>query len=232
MCYYFTRNIPKKSIAMNAKIEDYQELWQNFFERQALMPQQQEQFLKYYSLLLASNDIHNLTAITNLSSILADHFEDSLALRLFYDCKTISMLSDIGTGAGFPSIPLKIVFPHLGVVALEVNHKKREFLQTVIQELQLDNVVVSELDWRTFLRKTDYPIDLFCARASLQPEELLRVFKPSSPYKDAQLVYWASQHWISEERIASFITREESYIVGSKKRKLVFFKAPAFEPNQ
>jgi 16S rRNA (guanine(527)-N(7))-methyltransferase RsmG len=201
-----------------------EETWESFFSRQSLSLHEQQQFRTYYKLLLEANDIHNLTAITDLNRVIADHFEDSLALRKFYDCSAISMLSDIGTGAGFPAIPLKIVFPQIPMVLIEVSQKKREFLEDLIKNLELSDMEIQAYDWRTFLRRTSYPISLFCARASLQTEELMRMFKPSSPYKDAELVYWASCHWQPTSPVGQYIKQQHEYTVDDKKRKLIFFK--------
>ena len=182
-------------------------LWQEFSNYYRLNDHQVEQFRRFYTMLLATNDIHNLTAITDLSKVLTDHFQDSLALAKAVDLKSIYSLADIGSGGGFPAIPLKIVYPHLKIVLIEVNHKKIEFLNEIISSLGLTDSHISGIDWRNFLRKTDFEIDIFCARASLQPEELIRMFKPASPYKDAQLVYWASRHWEPLPRVASFIVK-------------------------
>ena len=198
-------------------------VWQDFFKRLALTSSQTELFKRYYEFLVTTNDVHNLTAITKLERVLTDHFEDSLALREHIDCMKLASLGDVGTGAGFPAIPLKIVYPHLRMTLIEVNQKKVAFLHELIDLLQLENCEVMDLDWRTFLRKTADPIDLFCARASLQPEELVRLFKPSSAYQDAQLVYWASQSWVAPTSIVPFIERDEPYEVGDKKRRLIFF---------
>ena len=140
-------------------------LWQTFFQHTGLTSRQGEQFKRYYDVLIKANEIHNLTAITDLEKVIADHFEDSLALTRFIDCTALTMLGDVGTGAGFPAIPIKILFPHLKMVLIEVNHKKRDFLQSLIELLGLQEMEVVDFDWRTFIRKTDYPIDLFCARA-------------------------------------------------------------------
>lgn len=196
--------------------------WNHFIERYALSDRQSNQFRKYYELIVSTNDIHNLTAITDLKHVIADHFEDSLALCSFVDCSQLSMLADIGTGAGFPALPLKIAFPHIKIILIEVNQKKVWFLEKVIEELELTHVTICDLDWRTFLRKTDYPIDLFCARASLSQEELVRLFKPSSPYKNAELVYWASAQWKPTLGTKPFIKRDMPYTIDSKKRRLIF----------
>ena len=209
---------------MVAQISVHDEaIWNNFAKRQVLSPEQIVQFKHYYDLLIRTNEIHNLTAITDLQRVVTDHFDDSLALRKFIALHELHQIADIGSGAGFPAIPLKIVFPHLTLVLIEVNHKKIAFLESVVEQLGLTDVTITDLDWRTFLRKTDFSIDLFCARASVHPDELVRMFKPTSPYKEARLVYWASRHWIAPEKIKLFIEREESYTVGDKNRRLIFF---------
>ena len=198
-------------------------LWQNFAAQYKLSPEQLQQFEKYYELLISWNQNINLTAITEESDVIAYHFEDSLQLSNFYDMASCSMIADIGTGAGLPGIPLKIMFPHLSVVLVEVVQKKVTFLREVIKELGLTNIEVCDFDWRNFLRKTEHPVDLVCARASLRPDELIHMFKPSSPYRNAQLVYWASTDYEVGEKEQPFFVRADSYAVGAKKRNYCFF---------
>lgn len=200
-------------------------LWDEFFSRQQLTQSQQDHFKDYYERLVAANKLHNITGITDLAHVLTDHFEDSLALRKFIACEELKGLGDVGTGAGFPGLPLKIIYPDIPLVLIEVNAKRRAFLQELVTHFQFSQVSIVELDWRTFLRQTDYSVELFCARASLQPEELIRVFKPSSPYKDSQLIYWASRSWQPSAEVLPFIADTYSYTVGVKERKLVLFKA-------
>jgi 16S rRNA (guanine(527)-N(7))-methyltransferase RsmG len=204
-------------------------LWTAFKKRHALNDMQLESFQRYYASLLQTNDLHNLTAITDLARVLQDHFDDSLMLDQFKDCTTLSSLCDVGTGAGFPALPLKIKYPHIALVLIEVNHKKIMFLETIADMLQLENIEIYDLDWRTFLRKTSLDIELVCARASLQPRELVRMFKPSSFYKESTLVYWASKHWVPEPLELPFVQKEEWYTLGNKRRKLVFFKKSSLE---
>ena len=201
--------------------------WKTFFAKTDLNETQQGQFKKYCSLLLEWNKKFNITALTEVDQVLASHFYDSLALSDMMDMSKISSLADVGAGGGFPGIPLKIKYPHCALVLIEVNNKKVQFLHHVIDELGLENTIVCNDDWRTFLRKTDYPIDLFVARASLPMDELVRMFKPSCRYKDAQLVYWASQDWKPTEEVAQFITQDYPYMVGRKKRRLILAQLPA-----
>ena len=181
-------------------------------------------FSRYLELLIEWNNKFNLTAITNPADIIQYHFNDSLALAQYVDFTKVHSTVDIGTGAGFPGIPLKILFPHLHTILIEVNNKKRTFLEYIIKEFNLDNVIIYPHDWRTFLRNTEYNVDYFFARASLQPEELVRIFKPTSPYKHATLVYWASQQYVAKKIEAPFIKKEVIYTIDNKQRKFVFFQ--------
>jgi 16S rRNA (guanine(527)-N(7))-methyltransferase RsmG len=198
--------------------------WTRLINKYALSIDQTNKLKRYLELLTEWNAKFNLTAITDVDAIIQYHFDDSLALAQYIDFAALHSVADIGTGAGFPGLPLKILFPHLKVTLIEVNNKKRSFLAHVAQELELDDVILYEFDWRTFLRTNDYPIDCFFARASLQPEELVRLFKPSSAYKEATLVYWASNQWAPEKMEALFVEKEIVYTLDSVHRKFVFFK--------
>ncbi len=209
-------------VALHEKSKHDQEVFDQFSQEYALSPLQIEQF----KMLLATMKEAplNITAIENTADIIDLHFKDSLALRNCFNMETITMIADIGSGGGFPGIPLKIYYPQLKVVLIEVNTKKIEYLQALINKLQLEGIEVVGMDWRTFLRKTSFPIDLFMARASLQMDELLRMFQPSSIYNKAVLVYWASRHFIPEAAAQKLIFNECEYTVHHKKRRLLFFK--------
>ena len=99
-----------------------------------------DQFLLYRQELLDWNTRFNLTAITDPEEVLTRHFLDSLSLLLVYD-KPQTHLLDIGAGAGFPGLPLKIVRPDWRVTLLEATGKKVTFLQHIIETLGLQNVV-------------------------------------------------------------------------------------------
>lgn len=205
-------------------LNDPEQLWEQFFVKYNLSQLKQRQFRDYYSLLSAANKLHNITAITDLSSVITHHFVDSLALDPYIRWDSLAGFSDIGTGGGFPALPLKILHPEVPLILIEVNEKKGAFLQGVIEHLELELVTISQLDWRTFLRKTDYEIDLFTARASLKPDELIRLFMPSSPYKNAQLVYWASQGWSPSSQVEQYIVATHQYHVEDIPRKLIFLR--------
>lgn len=99
-----------------------------------------QQFIKYHEILVEWNSFMNLTGITEYEEVVQKHFVDSLAL-----CKSINVLEmenliDIGTGAGFPGVPLKIAYPHLKVTLLDSLQKRIKFLNEVVEQLGLEGV--------------------------------------------------------------------------------------------
>jgi 16S rRNA (guanine(527)-N(7))-methyltransferase RsmG len=206
------------------KEKPFEKIWANFQENYNLTNEQLEQFKKYQGLLSDWNKNINLTAITDLAGIIRQHFEDSLALKQFIDLNTIKSIADIGTGAGFPAIPLKIFYPHLKVFLIEVNNKKQKFLLALIDYLKLKNVEIIDLDWRTFLRTTKEQIDLFVTRAAIDETELCRMFKPGCFYKNSQLAYWTTQEWESNPKFKKFLIDQKEYNLGNKHRKLAFMR--------
>lgn len=206
------------------KSEQEKRVWGSFVGRFSLTELQQHQFLSYLSFLKEENKKFNITAITDFSAIVNDHFTDSLTLVEHFDLNKSHLLIDVGTGGGLPGIPLKIMFPHLKVVLIEVNQKKANFLEQLVVRLGLEHVEVCDQDWRSFVRGYDQVPDIVISRASLSVPELLRMFKPSSLLKDATLVYWASKYWNASLEESEFLKEEVSYHVEHKLRKLVFFQ--------
>lgn len=107
----------------------------------SLSDQQIDQFVKYYEMLVEKNKVMNLTAITEFDEVLEKHFLDSLSLNRVFDCaNSDASILDLGTGAGFPGIPLKIAFPNLRITLADSLQKRIGFLQEVIDEFGLQNI--------------------------------------------------------------------------------------------
>lgn len=115
-----------------------------------LTQKQEEQFLAFYYLLVEWNSFMNLTAITEFDEVMKKHFLDSLALVKFFREENVSSdelsdlsfrLIDVGTGAGFPGIPLAILFPNASFVLMDSLNKRIKFLEEVKNKLKLTNVV-------------------------------------------------------------------------------------------
>lgn len=207
--------------------------WKRFTAEEELSPQQEQQFEKYCEFLREENLKYNLTAIKDVAGIVRYHFQDSLILRKFVELHGVTTLVDVGTGAGFPAIPLKIMFPDLAILLVEMNSKKQYFLTILAETLGLSGIEIAEYDWRTFLRVTEGDLPLFVSRASLSTRELCRLFRETSPYKNALLVYWASEQWEPEDdTVASHVIARWEYRVGGKKRVLVALqKDPTAQPR-
>ncbi|QLK86924.1 16S rRNA (guanine(527)-N(7))-methyltransferase RsmG [Staphylococcus sp. 17KM0847] len=132
-----------------------------------LSDKQKQQFETYYDMLVTWNDKINLTSITEKHEVYLKHFYDSITLSFYCDLSQHLKLCDVGAGAGFPSIPLKIVFPELHVTIVDSLNKRIQFLNQLANALELEGVHFVHDRAETFGKNLDYraSFDIVTARA-------------------------------------------------------------------
>lgn len=132
-----------------------------------LSDHQKDQFRTYYDMLVTWNDKINLTNITEEHEVYLKHFYDSITPSFYHDFTEPLSLCDVGAGAGFPSIPLKIVFPNLNVTIVDSLNKRLQFLNQLANELELEGVRFVHERAENFGKNQDYraSFDIVTARA-------------------------------------------------------------------
>lgn len=178
-----------------------------------LTEKQTEQFYTYYEMLVKKNEVMNLTAITEFEEVVTKHFIDSLALGRIMDMEKEYSLIDVGTGAGFPGIPLKIFYPKLQVVLLDSLNKRVQFLNEVIEALGLEGIEAVHGRAEDAAKKAEYreQFDLCVSRAvanlaSLAEYDLpfVKIGGSFIPYKSGKV----------EEELAS--AKKAIFVLGAK----------------
>ena len=134
-----------------------------------ITPEQLNQLDQFYHLMIEWNEKINLTRITEEEEVYLKHFYDSLTINKVVDLKTKNTLCDVGTGAGFPGIVLKIVFPHLKVTLIDSLQKRVNYLNEIIKELQLTNIEAIHSRGEDFKRE----FDIVTSRAVANIEKLV-----------------------------------------------------------
>lgn len=132
---------------------------------------------EYYKILVEENSKYNLTAITEKEAVYLKHFYDSLTLSKIIDLNNQS-LCDIGTGAGFPGMVLKIVFPNLQVTLVDATEKKCKFLKMVIEKLNLKDIEVINARAEEYSKTTREKYDIVTSRAVAPLKHLLEYSIP------------------------------------------------------
>lgn len=132
-----------------------------------LTDKQVSQFIKFYEMLVEWNKVMNLTGITEYDEVVMKHFVDSLSIVKVNGFDNVTSIIDVGTGAGFPGIPLKIIFPEIKITLLDSLNKRIKFLNAVIDELELENIETIHGRAEDFSKKEDYreQYDLCVSRA-------------------------------------------------------------------
>jgi 16S rRNA (guanine527-N7)-methyltransferase len=126
---------------------------------------QLSQFEAYYQFLIEYNEITNLTRIVEKKDVYYKHFYDSLSILKVIDFNQIKTICDMGSGAGFPSIPLKIIFPHLKVIIIDSLNKRINFLVELCKRLSLDHVELFHDRVEDYAKSHQNCYDIVTARA-------------------------------------------------------------------
>ena len=137
-----------------------------------------EMLEKYYDLLIGWNEKINLTTITKKEDVYLKHFYDSLTIVKVIDLNKENTFCDIGSGAGFPGLVIKIFFPHLKITLIDSLNKRINFLNEVIKELNLDNIEAIHARAEEYALSNREKFDVVTARAVSSISTLLEFSMP------------------------------------------------------
>lgn len=178
--------------------------------------EQEKKLEEYYQILVCENTKYNLTSIIDKESVYLKHFYDSLTLSKIINLNDQS-LCDIGTGAGFPGIVLKIVFPNLKITLVEATAKKCNFLKLVINKLNLKEIDVINERAEIYSKETREKYDIVTSRAVAPLKHLLEY---SIPLVKVNGYYIAMKSDISKEIEGITIYEKKLDITEEKKLQI------------
>ena len=189
----------------------------------SLSDKQLQQFMTYYEMLIEKNKVMNLTAITDFDEVVEKHFVDSVSLIQVVDLHQRLKVIDLGTGAGFPGIPLKIVFPELNVVLADSLNKRLVFLNEVIDALGLTEIYTVHGRAEDLARMPEYreQFDLCVSRAVANLATLSEYCLPYVKVGGCFIPYKSGE--IDEELNNS---KKAVQILGGKIEEVVKFQLP------
>lgn len=193
-----------------------------------LSEKQLKQFNQYYKLLVSWNEKMNLTSITEEDEVYNKHFVDSLSILTseMFSKKDIT-LCDVGSGAGFPSIPLKIVFPEMKITIIDALNKRITFLNEVIKTLQLQNIEAIHARAEEYVNENRNSFDIVTARAVARLNVLSELCIPLTKI-DGYFISMKGQNGLIEVEDS-----EEAFKkLGCSLVKTVDFKLPNDEGNR
>lgn len=145
-----------------------------------ITPLQLQQLERYYELLIEYNKVMNLTGITDKEEVYLKHFYDSLTITKVIDLNNYETLCDVGTGAGFPGLVIKILYPHLKVTLLDSLNKRLNFLNIVIKELDLKDIETVHTRVEEYNKKFDITVARAVAPLNILLEYCIPITKVNS----------------------------------------------------
>ncbi len=182
-----------------------------------------EQFNLYYDILIQWNKFMNLTGITEYHDVTVKHFIDSLSIVKIIDMANVTSLIDVGTGAGFPGVPIKIIFPHIKICLLDSLNKRVKFLNEIISKLDLDNISALHGRAEEIAKRGEYreKYDLCVSRAVANLSSLSEYCLPFVK-KGGQFISYKSSD-IDKELLSS---KHAISVLGGKIEDIIKFKLP------
>lgn len=195
----------------------------------SLTEEQTEQFMLYYEKLIEVNRVMNLTAITEFEDVMRKHFLDSLTLVKAVDIKNVKRVLDLGTGAGFPGIPLKIAFPDTEFVLLDSLNKRVKFLYNIIDICRLNKIQAVHGRAEELAGKKEYreSFDLCVSRAVANLSSLSEYCLPYVE-KGGLFVSYKSGNIQEELETAGYAIQ----ILGGRIKDTVKFKLPGSDMDR